>query len=225
MAYLSYNGQYLQYGGKYSLTSAIDIDGNYYTTTKIGDQEWMCENLKTTKYRDGTSIFNTVSVTDFKADTSGGYSWFNNNIVNKTPYGAYYNWFAVNSSHGLAPDGWRIPTYSDFVTLGTYLGGETQISANKINVKGTTYWDQDLGNTNIYQFSAMGVGQRNLLNGSWVLVKTSCEFRTSTIYAPNPTLSYIFGIYSDNLSYIIPPAANNNHRHLEGQPVRCIRNV
>jgi hypothetical protein len=58
-----------------TLTTVSDIDGNLYNTVKIGTQVWMAENLKTTKYNDGTSIPNGIDNTTWTSLTSGGYCW------------------------------------------------------------------------------------------------------------------------------------------------------
>ena len=35
-----------------------------------------------------------------------------------------YNWSAINDKKGLAPLGWKIPSYKDWMKLINYLGGE-----------------------------------------------------------------------------------------------------
>ena len=81
--------------------TVTDIDGNVYQTVTIGTQVWMVENLKTTKYNDGSPI---TFVTDALASnsiwdylTTGGYCWYNDSIAYGNTYGALYNWYAVNT--------------------------------------------------------------------------------------------------------------------------------
>jgi uncharacterized protein (TIGR02145 family) len=100
----------------------VDIDGNVYRTVKIGHQEWSAENLRVTKLNDGTSIPNVTVAGDWAGLTTPGYCWYNNDIGNKEPYGALYNWYAVNTGK-LAPAGmgWRVPTDADWTALENYL--------------------------------------------------------------------------------------------------------
>ena len=86
-----------------------DIDGNVYKTVTIGKQVWMAENLKTTKYNDGTSISLVTDSTAWKALITPAYSWYNNDIANKEIYGALYNWFAVKTNK-LCPAIWGVKT-------------------------------------------------------------------------------------------------------------------
>ena len=81
-----------------------DIDGNTYKTVKIGTQIWMKENLKTTKYNDGTQIPYSPSDSD--------YCWFNYDIGFKNVYGAYYHMDDIITNK-LCPIGWHVPTLSD----------------------------------------------------------------------------------------------------------------
>jgi hypothetical protein len=85
--------------------SVTDVEVNVYPTIKIGQQEWMVENLKTTKYNDGSSIPNVTDNTAWAHLTSAAYSWIDNDVANKDTYGALYNWWAVDSTK-LCPTGW-----------------------------------------------------------------------------------------------------------------------
>jgi len=114
-----------------SSNTVTDIEGNVYHTVKIGTQTWMVENLKTTKYNDGTSIPNITDGTTWLNLTTPGYCFYNNDAANKTTYGALYNWYTVNSSK-LAPTGWHVPTDAEWTTLENYL------IANGYNYDGTT---------------------------------------------------------------------------------------
>ncbi|MBW6497764.1 MAG: fibrobacter succinogenes major paralogous domain-containing protein [Bacteroidales bacterium] len=98
-----------------------DIDGNFYPSVIIGNQMWMAENLKTTKYQNGTPIeYPGVNNTAWQNNTTGAYAWYNNEIDWKNSYGALYNWHAVNNSNGLCPAGWHVPSDAEWTELVNY---------------------------------------------------------------------------------------------------------
>jgi hypothetical protein len=78
-----------------SANPAVDADGNTYSTVTIGNQVWMKENLKTSKYRNGNPIPTNLNDNDWASTTSGAYSIFNNDFANNATYGKLYNWYAV----------------------------------------------------------------------------------------------------------------------------------
>lgn len=103
-------------------TSIKDVDGNVYTSVIIGDQEWMAENLKTTKFADGNPIdYPGIDTVLWHSNTTGAYAWLNSDEVNKDRYGALYNWYAVTDSRGLCPTGWRVSSTQDWQQLINYL--------------------------------------------------------------------------------------------------------
>jgi len=109
-----------------------DADGNIYHTVKIGNQVWTVENLKTTKYNDGTPVPFEIGFPEWQRNhTSPAYCWYKNDINNKGKYGALYNWYAVNTGK-LAPKGWHVPSTDEWDTLVNYL------IANGYNWDGTT---------------------------------------------------------------------------------------
>ncbi len=98
-----------------------DQDGNVYKTINIGTQTWMAENLKTTKYRDGSAISNITGNAAWATQTEGAYCWYNNNIANKATYGALYNYYTIVDSRNLCPAGWHVPSDAEWTTLTDYL--------------------------------------------------------------------------------------------------------
>ena len=103
-----------------------DNDGHTYNTVEINGQCWMKENLRTTKYPDGTQITDGASY-GMSSTTGYFYHAYNNNYVNDSIYGLFYNWpAAMNYSttpgaQGICPTGWHIPTNSDVSSLQQYL--------------------------------------------------------------------------------------------------------
>jgi uncharacterized protein (TIGR02145 family) len=147
----------------YKSEAITDYDGNYYNIVTIGSQVWMAENLKTTKYNDGSAIPNVTDNAEWDALTSPAYAWYENNLANKSIYGALYNWYAGETDK-LCPVGWHVPTDGEWTTLTNYVGGES-VGGGKLKEIGTTHWNSpNDGATNEYGFTALPGGAR-LLNG------------------------------------------------------------
>ena len=129
----------------------VDIDGNNYPVVKIGNQIWMKENLRVSRYRNGYSIPNITNNYEWSNQTSG--AWNINQDV--TIYGKLYNWFAVSDNRGLCPFGWHIPSNDEWITLTNFLGGESVAGAK---LKATTLWYSNEGSTNESGFTAFANG-------------------------------------------------------------------
>jgi uncharacterized protein (TIGR02145 family) len=141
-------------------STLTDADGNAYTTVTIGTQVWMAENLKTTKYNNGSAIPNVTDGPTWWNLTTHAYCWYDNNISYKTPYGALYNWFTVEKGN-LCPAGWHVPTTDDWEVLSDFLGGEL-IAGGKLKEAGTTHWiSPNTGATNETGFTAVPGGMHD----------------------------------------------------------------
>ena len=194
-----------------------DIDGNEYYYVTIGTQQWLVGNLKTTHYNDGTAIPNLIVNVDWAADTTGAYCWYDNDIANKKVYGALYNWYAVDNAHGLALDGWRIPSSSDYNTLIVFSGGAL-VAGGKLKEVGLINWNTpNIGAINIYDFTAVGGGRRTSV-GSFLYLKNNSFYLTSIEF--NATNSN-FG----QLGYNTAASATGNITKAYGMSVRCMRDI
>jgi uncharacterized protein (TIGR02145 family) len=153
--------------------TVTDADGNIYTTVKIGTQIWTVENLKTTKYRDGSPIPLASDNSEWDNRSSPAYCWYASDISNKKRYGALYNWYTVNTGK-LAPKGWHVPTDTDWAELENYLitNGYNSDGTKEGNTLAQSLTDKtalktgdasvtlDKRNTNRSGFSALPGGSR-----------------------------------------------------------------
>ena len=91
-----------------------DIDGNWYKTVIIGEQEWMKENLKVMHYNDGTEIPTGYSNSDWANLSTGASAVYDDNESNADTYGYLYNWYAVDDSRGICPEDCHVPTDGEY---------------------------------------------------------------------------------------------------------------
>jgi len=112
-----------------------DIDGNSYGTIEIGTQIWMAENLKVTKYPDGSPIMQISDETEWNGMTPDiqAYCWYDNLTEYSDTSGALYTWAAAMNGElssdsipsgvqGVCPDGWHIPSDAEWKVLEMVLG-------------------------------------------------------------------------------------------------------
>ena len=199
-----------------------DQEGNVYKTIVIGTQEWMAENLNTSRYRNGNAIPTNLSPTAWASTTNGAWSYYNNEVGLSCPYGKLYNWYACNDARQICPAGWHLPSNEDWILL-VYQFGGVNFAGGALRSTGTNqdasgYWTApNAGATNISGFSALPGGQIDLA-GSSLYYGNSGLWWTSTQDTPNT-------VFSVELSYAgvgvgaIGAARQRNY----GISVRCIR--
>jgi uncharacterized protein (TIGR02145 family) len=171
----------------------VDIDGNIYPVVKIGGQVWAAENLRTTKFADGSPIPNVISDATWGSLTTAAMCPTNGNSSNNQTYGALYNFYAATSNKGLCPAGWKVPTDEDWKVLETSIGmtpsdldafsssrGQVQQLGGKLKHVGTTYWNSpNSGATDEYGFSVRGGGYRSS-DGLYFSFRSNGSMWTST---------------------------------------------
>lgn len=147
----------------FNFVECKDVDGNYYSTVTIGNQVWMAENLKTSKYRNGTSISDKTNLSTWGTSTTEAYSDYAS-PGNSTTFGKLYNWFAASNSNNLAPLGWHVPTDADWTTLSDFLGGQN-LAGDKLKENGNINWTTlNSTATNSTGFTALPGGSKSTDN-------------------------------------------------------------
>ena len=208
--------------------STISYDGVTYNTVQIGDQCWLKENLRTTKYNDGTSITKITNNSTWASTTSGAYCCYGNDTSNCVTYGALYNWYAVNTGK-LCPSGWHVPSDDEWKTLEMSLG-MTQAEADATGWRGTDQGSKLAGNASLWTdgaldqnvnfgtsgFSALPGGYRSFSDGSFNDLGNRGNWWSSTEYAGS-------NAWHRSLYYNNANVYRNSHNKRDGYSVRCLR--
>lgn len=221
-------------------TSTItDVDGNTYNTVLIGEQCWMKENLKTTKYADNTPIENgnTPSI-------DVAYWYYPDSVeTNKATYGLLYNWKAVMGNataseanpsgvQGICPTGWHVPSDAEWIQLTEYVSSESSYccDGNASNIAkalaSTELWNihwtsctvgKTPSDNNATGFSALPAGQYSY-NGNYNSLGTYANFWSTTGAIYN-------NVYYFYLSYHTTSVSRTFESRMCGFSVRCVRDV
>ena len=196
--------------------SITDADGNVYTSVTIGTQEWMTENLRTTKYSDGTSIPNVTDDAEWGNLSTGAWSHYDNDSQYEATYGKLYNWYAASNSRNVCPTGWHVPTDSEWTVLEDYLGANEHNGVEGKALKATSGWEDDGNGTDDYGWLGLPGGYRGSYGGFGDIGSSGGWWSSSQSSTTNAWCRDLFNS-SDNVY------RSGGPNKLYGFSVRCLR--
>jgi uncharacterized protein (TIGR02145 family) len=207
--------------------TVTDIDGNQYATIRIGEQIWMTENLRTTRYQTGDSIPTTnPSTLNVSGQDQPKYQWiYNAENANMQVYGRLYTWYAATDNRNICPEGWHVPDLSDFHELVDFLGGP-YVAGGKLKSTGTIEGGTGLWNSpnsgadNSSGFSALPAGGRFNFDESFMQLGKVAFFWSSTEDMDNKANAWRLLVDYNSVD------ANIQNMYISkssGHSVRCIK--
>ena len=213
-----------------------DYDGNPYETVLIGTQCWTKQNLKVTKYNDGSAIplDNTGGMNGFtgsqtwSTQIAGAYTIHENESSTgsfASTYGFLYNWYAATDARNICPSGWHVPTDGEWTSLIQFIdpsanasavGGAAQSGFAGAKLKSSsTLWIGGAG-TDDYGFTVLPGSQRQE-DGSFGSTRSSALFWSST---SDGTTGNSFYRFLFNLNNAVARGARGK---MAGFHVRCLK--
>ena len=218
-----------------------DINGNTYNTVQIGNQCWMQENLRATRFPDYTEIpMDTNSA--FSEEVPYRYAP-NNDESEVHEYGYLYNWAAVmhgavssdanpSGVQGICPNGWHVPSVAEWVQLVNHVssrplyvcGGDSSYIAKALaSDYGWVIFDEPCTTgynpitNNATGFSALPAGNNlnNIMFGRATYLWSSTEIYDEEWSMELSNILALFGYFADTRIYGLDKWL--------GGSVRCVR--
>ena len=202
----------------------IDVEGTVYKSVYIGNQLWQAENLRTTKFTDGTPVLMVDNQTNwfknFSTNTTTPMaSVYNNDLTLKQSHGVLYNWYVIDAlSNGnlkICPQGWHVPTDNDWKILEEYLGGSERAGGKMKEVGSLNWVNPNTSATNESLFSALPSGYR-LYNGNYSYMGNYGFYWSST--ENGTSHAYFRYLYNESARII-----KNSIYKSSGFSIRCIK--
>ncbi len=204
-----------------AITLIQDIDNNTYKTVKIGDQIWMSENLKTTKYSNGDDIAERIPHDlNICGEIMQQCQWiYNGDMNNFDDYGRLYTWYTVVDSRNVCPDGWHVPNKTEWITLTHTLGGLYE-AGGRMKEEGTEHWQSpNYGATNESGFTALPGGSYQC-NGPWGKLGEGCSYWSSTEYIDWQGIDYGYSRYTGSTTRYLYEGYSAKKN---GLSIRCVK--
>ena len=221
------NGTGITYSNEITITTwdgwLTDVEGNIYKGVQIGNQGWMAENLKTTRYSDGSPIrsqnliykhfwygegHNYLSDIEADLDKDGDLDDDDGDLYIET-FGLLYTWAAANNSsigykgndsnltetRNICPSGWHLPSEKEFNELIQATGHSSQA------LKSESQWLSEPG-TDDFGFNALPGGIKQHTGEYYGLFYSTSFISTDTLNSVNGVFMAIGSSYNQpHISY------------------------
>ncbi|MCQ2361379.1 MAG: hypothetical protein MJ009_07905 [Paludibacteraceae bacterium] len=219
----------------YAPESVVErCSADMYEQVTIGEQTWMAENYRCAMYDTESEAYRAgiYTVTAYSQDEDAFAPYFmQSRTEDPTAYGYYYNWAAAVgvadgksqttefSGHrqGICPNGWHLPSESDWNALRNFIEVTDHQGENTagVHLKSTDGWRGTKEHIDSYGFAALPAG--GYTNGVKVgYVGYKADMWTSLTDAENEA-------YAMNLSYDANALNSGKINKSDGRSVRCIK--
>jgi uncharacterized protein (TIGR02145 family) len=193
--------------------TVTDIDGNHYNTLLFGNNVWMLENLKSSRFSNGLIIPNITNNYPWSQLNTPAWCNYENSPINDSISGKLYNWYTVVNSSNVCPTGWHVSTHSEWNDLANYLGGNLIAGGKMKSISG---WNlPNVEATNESGFSGLPGGSRNE-NGLFQFIGNFGHWWTASTY--DSTMSW-YAILSNGAGYF----GQSSLYFKYGMSIRCVK--
>lgn len=155
----------------FSFPILINTNKMYAQELKFGNQIWATNNLDLKKFRNGDAITQAQSDEDWvKAMQNKQPAWcYSEDIDDKLTQQVLYNYYAIIDPRGLAPESWKIPSNSDWLSLIDFFGG-TQKAFSSFRMENSLFHSEVFsGYRTIQNDTQTANGKTTILNSRAVI--------------------------------------------------------